>query len=64
MQPAGMRKGRDIVFAVGDYVICSNKGVCVVEKITTLDISGVDKEREYYILKPLYMSGRDRKSVV
>ncbi len=57
MQPAGMRKGRDIVFAVGDYVICSNKGVCVVEKITTLDISGVDREREYYILKPLYMSG-------
>jgi len=45
------------VFAVGDYVICSNKGVCVVEDITTLNISGVDKEREYYILKPLYMSG-------
>ena len=45
------------MFAVGDYVICSNKGVCVVENITTLNISGVDKEREYYILKPLYMSG-------
>lgn len=45
------------MFAIGDYVICSNKGVCVVENITTLNISGVDKEREYYILKPLYMSG-------
>lgn len=54
---AKMRKGRDIVFEVGDYVICSNKGVCVVENITTLNISGVDKEREYYILKPLYMTG-------
>ena len=28
-----------------------------MENITTLNISGVDKEREYYILKPLYMSG-------
>ena len=42
---------------IGDYVICGNKGVCEVENITTLNISGVDREREYYILKPLYMSG-------
>ena len=49
------RKG--FVFKIGDYVICGNKGVCVVENITTLDISGVDKEREYYILKPFYMGG-------
>jgi len=45
------------VFGIGDYVICGNKGVCEVENITTLNISGVDREREYYILKPLYMSG-------
>lgn len=45
------------VFKIGDYVICGNKGVCTVENITTLDITGVDKEREYYILKPLYMGG-------
>lgn len=45
------------MFQVGDYVICSNKGVCVVEDITVLNISGVDKEKEYYILKPLYTSG-------
>lgn len=46
-----------IVFEIGDYVVCGNKGVCVVENITTLNISGVDKDREYYILKPLYVSG-------
>ncbi|HBA48663.1 MAG TPA: CarD family transcriptional regulator [Lachnospiraceae bacterium] len=46
-----------LVFGIGDYVICSNKGVCEVENITTLNISGVDREREYYILKPLYMAG-------
>lgn len=46
-----------LVFQVGEYVICSNKGVCIVENITTLNISGVDKEKKYYILKPLYTSG-------
>ncbi len=45
------------MFGIGDYVICGNKGVCVVENVTTLNISGVDKAREYYILKPLYMAG-------
>ncbi len=46
-----------LVFVIGDYVICGNKGVCTVENITPLNITGVDKEREYYILKPLYMAG-------
>nr|WP_296438113.1 CarD family transcriptional regulator [uncultured Acetatifactor sp.] len=45
------------MFQVGDYVICSNKGVCEVENITALNISGVDKEKQYYILKPLYSAG-------
>lgn len=45
------------MFEKGQNVVCSNKGVCVVEDITTLNISGVDKERMYYILKPLYMAG-------
>lgn len=45
------------MFEVGEYVVCGNKGVCVVEEITTLDIAGVDKERKYYILKPIYQLG-------
>lgn len=45
------------MFKKGEYVVCGNKGVCLVEDITTLNISGVDKAREYYILKPLYMAG-------
>ena len=45
------------VFAIGEYVVCGSKGVCTVENITRLDISGVDKTREYYILKPLYLLG-------
>ncbi len=42
------------MYQIGEYVVCGSKGVCSVEKITTLDISGVDKSREYYILKPVY----------
>lgn len=45
------------MFSKGEYVVCGNKGVCIVENITTLNISGVDKDREYYILKPIYMTG-------
>ncbi|MBE5892673.1 MAG: CarD family transcriptional regulator [Lachnospiraceae bacterium] len=45
------------MFIKGEYVVSGSKGVCVVENVTTLDISGVDKEREYYILKPVYMAG-------
>ena len=44
------------MFQKGERVVCGSKGVCVVEEITTLDIAGVDKKREYYILKPLYLS--------
>ena len=44
------------MFQIGEKVVCGSKGVCSVEKITTLDISGIDKKREYYILKPLYMA--------
>lgn len=51
------QKGRLFVFSIGEYVVCGNKGVCEVQNITRLDISGVDKTREYYILKPLYLSG-------
>lgn len=44
------------MFSIGQDVICGNKGVCTVEDITTLDISGVDKAKKYYILKPRYVT--------
>ena len=44
------------MFSIGQYVSCGNKGVCTIENVTTLDISGVDKEKMYYILKPCYMA--------
>ena len=45
------------MFKKGEYVVVGSKGVCAVEDVTTLNISGVDKEREYYILKPIYVPG-------
>lgn len=50
------QKGRFCMFSIGQCVICGNKGACTVEDITTLDISGVDKAKKYYILKPVYIS--------
>lgn len=44
------------MFNKGEYVVCGNKGVCTVEDVTTLNISGVDKAKLYYILKPQYIT--------
>lgn len=44
------------MFAVGDYVVHGNSGVCKVEDIQTMD--GVGKgTRTYYTLVPVYVSG-------
>lgn len=48
---------KSCVFEKGEYVAVGNKGVCSIVDVTTLNLQGVDKEREYYILKPVYMSG-------
>lgn len=41
------------MFDVGEYAVCGHNGVCRVEDITTLNMSGIDKTRKYYILKPV-----------
>ncbi len=45
------------MFAIGDYVINGNNGICMVQDVTTLNINGVDKTRKYYLLKPVFASG-------
>lgn len=42
------------MFSIGDYVVSGNKGVCTIEEIRKLDISGADSNEDYYILKPIY----------
>ena len=45
------------MFEIGEYVVCGNNGVCLIQEITTLRMSGVDQNRKYYILKPVYSAG-------
>ncbi len=35
------------MFAVGDYVISGNNGICLLQDITTLNIGGVDSYSVY-----------------
>lgn len=41
------------MFGIGEYVVYGVKGVCRIEDITRLDISGADKDRLYYVLTPM-----------
>lgn len=42
------------MYELGDYIIYGNHGVCRVEDIGSLDISGIDKRIECYTLQPIY----------
>lgn len=41
------------MFEAGEYIVYGSKGVCRVEEITHIDISGADKDRLYYVLAPM-----------
>ena len=45
------------MYAVGDYVVKVNDGVCQVEEITHLQMSGVSNEKLYYLLVPICNKG-------
>ena len=49
--------GEYCLFAVGDKIVYGEHGVCTVEKIAPLDMSGVSKGKLYYHLSPLIGSG-------
>ena len=38
------------MFEIGEYIVYGVKGVCRIEDITHIDISGADKDRLYYVL--------------
>ncbi len=42
------------MFTVNDYIIYGNHGVCRVEKIGTVSLPMVDKDKLYYTLSPVY----------
>lgn len=45
------------MFQKGEYIIYGNSGVCRVEDIGTMDMSGIKKGRLYYTLLPVYSNG-------
>lgn len=45
------------MFETGDYIIYGSNGVCRVEEVGTLNISGIPKDRKYYTLQPMYSKG-------
>ena len=45
------------MFSVGDKIIYGENGVCTVEKIAPLGMSGAPKDKLYYHLTPLVGSG-------
>lgn len=50
-------KESETMFEVGDYIVYGSNGVCRVENIGTMDITGLSKDRIYYTLVPIYKSG-------
>ena len=38
---------------IGDIVFVQNKGVCELQNITKNAFDGADKNKEYYVLKPV-----------
>lgn len=46
------------MFCVNDYVVYGSEGVCKIEDIGRLDISGLDRQKEYYTLVPFYRKGK------
>lgn len=45
------------MFSVGQKIIYGESGVCTVERIAPLEMSGASAERMYYYLSPLIGSG-------
>jgi CarD family transcriptional regulator len=46
------------MYQIGDLIIYGNHGVCKVEDIGTLQISGIDENRLYYTLNSIYQNQR------
>lgn len=45
------------MFEIGDHVVYGSKGVCKVADITRMKMPGADREREYYVLHPVWDEG-------
>ncbi|MBQ4058701.1 MAG: CarD family transcriptional regulator [Lachnospiraceae bacterium] len=45
------------MFSIGEYIVYGMNGVCRVEEIGPMSLGGVDSDKVYYTLLPLYTKG-------
>ncbi len=45
------------MFSIGEYIVYGMSGVCRVEEIGPMNMSGIDSDKIYYTLLPLYTRG-------
>ncbi len=45
------------MFSVGEYVVYGMNGVCKVEEVGPMSLNGMDSDKVYYTLLPLYTKG-------
>ena len=45
------------MYEIGDLIVYAGEGVCRVEEIGVPPMKGINKQRQYYTLKPLYRAG-------
>lgn len=45
------------MFKVGEYIVCGSNSVCKVENIRPIDVTGISKDKLYYILSPINTKG-------
>lgn len=46
------------MFKIDDMVVYGNEGVCRIDDIRKVDLSGIDNNMLYYILNPIYAEGK------
>lgn len=46
------------MFKINELVVYGNEGVCKIEDIRKIDIAGIDNNKPYYILNPIYSHGK------
>lgn len=46
------------MYQIGDLIVYGGEGVCRVDEIGVPKISGINKQRQYYTLSPLYRDGK------
>ncbi len=45
------------MYQIGEYIVYGMNGVCKVEEIGPMNMSGIDSDKVYYTLLPLYTKG-------